>query len=164
MKTGPLYQIEPLYGICGRTVQHFKQENPMNFEKSCGAVVYADITGERRFLVEKMRHGHYALPKGHVEAGEKEHQTAEREILEETGLSVRVDTRFRETTQYSPAPGVIKTVVFFIARTDTTETCPQLTEVSAIFFLPLEEATAKLTFESDREVVRRAEKYIEQNM
>ena len=129
-------------------------------EKSCGAVVFAEIGGERRYLIEKMRHGHCALPKGHVEAGESEAQTAEHEILEETGLEVKVDTRFRETTEYSPAPGVMKKVIFFVARTEKTQTRAQQSEVSALYFLPLEEASAKLTFANDREVLRRADGFI----
>ena len=132
----------------------------MKREKSCGAVVYAETGNGRLYLVEKMLHGHYGLPKGHVEPGEIEKQTAEREILEETGLAVSVDTRFREVTSYSPAPGVMKDVVFFVARAGSTETTPQPTEVEAVFFLPLERALVRLTYESDREVIRRAEKYL----
>ncbi|MBQ5488320.1 MAG: NUDIX domain-containing protein [Clostridia bacterium] len=132
----------------------------MKQEKSCGAVVYAETGRGRLYLVEKMLHGHFGLPKGHVEPGENEKQTAEREILEETGLRVSVDTRFREVTTYSPAPGVMKDVVFFVARAANTRTTPQPTEVESIAFLPLEKALTRLTYESDREVVRRADSYL----
>ena len=41
---------------------------------------------------------------------EKEADTAKREILEETGLTVELDTRFRELVIYAPRRGVIKDV------------------------------------------------------
>lgn len=40
----------------------------------------------RVFLIEKMAKGHQSLCKGHVEGNETEHETASREILEETKL------------------------------------------------------------------------------
>ena len=97
---------------------------------------------------------------GHLERGEDVAACMEREILEETGLLVSVDTRFREVTTYSPAPGVMKDVVFFVARAANTRTTPQPTEVESIAFLPLEKALTRLTYESDREVVRRADSYL----
>ena len=74
----------------------------MKQEKSCGAVVYAETGRGRLYLVEKMLHGHFGLPKGHVEPGENERQTAEREILEETGSwsrSTRASARSRPTAR-----------------------------------------------------------------
>ena len=56
----------------------------MIYEKSCGAVVY-DIHNDYPFVVvEYMKKGHVSLPKGHMEEGETEEETAAREILEET--------------------------------------------------------------------------------
>ena len=53
-------------------------------EKSCGAVVYRMEKGRRLYLLLHYCEGHWDLPKGHVEAGESEEQTARREISEET--------------------------------------------------------------------------------
>ena len=58
-------------------------------EKSCGAVIYTESRGRRIYLIELMQKGHCSICKGHVEEDESEHQTAEREIFEETGLSVK---------------------------------------------------------------------------
>lgn len=86
-------------------------------EKSCGAVVYR--IGERGlfFLVEHMVQGHVSIPKGHVEGNETEEETAIREIREETGLEVRLDTVFRHDVYYSPGEGIRKQVIFFAAET-----------------------------------------------
>jgi len=63
----------------------------MKKEKSCGAVVYREQDKKRFYLI--LRHkrkgtkgGHWDLPKGHVEENESEHQTALREVKEETNL------------------------------------------------------------------------------
>ena len=130
-------------------------------EKSCGAVVYWQGEGERLYLIEQMRGGHFAMPKGHVEAGESEAQTAAREIREETGLLVTVDTGFRQTATYSPYPGCVKEVVYFTARASSRETTVQPEEVRAIVWLPLREALERLSYESDREILRAADAWLD---
>lgn len=132
----------------------------MKKEKSCGAVVVRREGGELRYLIETMAAGHVSLPKGHVEGAETEEETARREIREETGLRARVDTRFRRTITYSPCPGVSKDVVFFTAEAEAGEIVPQTSELRAAAFLPLEEALAALTFDSDRQVLEAAAEYL----
>ena len=132
----------------------------MIYEKSCGAVIYTERDGGRLYLVEQMRKGHFSLCKGHVEAGETELQTAEREIWEETGLRVAFADGFRETIAYSPYEDCMKTVVFFLARADSVEVTAQEEEVREIRWLSLEDALATLSFESDRETVRKAEAFL----
>ena len=51
-------------------------------EKSCGAVVYKIVNNQYYFLIEKMKRGHFSIPKGHVEKGESGLETAYREIKE----------------------------------------------------------------------------------
>ncbi len=133
----------------------------MKHEKSCGAVVYTVKDGQIFILVEKMRLGHTSIPKGHVENGESEEDTALREIMEETALPVQLDTGFRRTINYSPEPGVSKDVVFFAARALGNNIVPQASEVSQALFLPADDAIAAMTFDSDRETIRAACRYIE---
>lgn len=58
----------------------------MKEEKSCGAVLLRWECNELEVLLVRHRNGsHWSFPKGHVEAGEQERQTALREIREETG-------------------------------------------------------------------------------
>ena len=132
----------------------------MIYEKSCGAVVYTETAEGRRYLIEQMRQGHYAVCKGHVEGDETEEETAQREILEETGLAVKVDTAFREETAYSPYEGCRKQVIYFIARADRTETQVQPEEVRAILWLPFDEALKVMTYENDRQLLTKAEYYL----
>ncbi len=134
----------------------------MKHEKSCGAVVYKTSDGEHRFLIEHMALGHTSIPKGHMEKGETEEQTAVREIKEETNLDVRLDTRFRRTISYSPYPGVQKEVVFFLAEAASETLINQECEVSALEWMPFEEALGAVTYDTDKETLKAAEAYLKE--
>lgn len=129
----------------------------MIYEKSCGAVIYTQLDGNRLYLVELMQKGHCSICKGHVEGDESELQTAAREILEETGLSVKFKDGFRECVEYSPYANCKKTVVFFLARAGSMDVTAQKEEVKEIYWLPFEEAMAALTFDSDKEILQKAD-------
>ena len=64
----------------------------MNYEKSCGAVIWRSLGGKREYLIilnkKSPASGHWGFPKGHIEADESEADTARREILEEVGLKI----------------------------------------------------------------------------
>ena len=70
------------------------------YEKSCGAVIFYKTRQDTKILLVKNNNGRYwSFPKGHIEDGENEHQTAIREIKEETGLDVTIFNGFREKIQ-----------------------------------------------------------------
>lgn len=129
-------------------------------EKSCGAVVYKKEEEKIYFLIEEMKAGHYSIPKGHVENNETEIETALREIKEETNLEVNLDSNFREVVSYSPYEGCIKDVVFFVAEAKTFDMKEQLIEVTSLKWLEPVDAINILTFDSDKEVLRKALKYL----
>ena len=89
----------------------------MLHEKSCGAIVYRKYHGNTEILLIKhINSGHWSFPKGHVEGDETEEETAKREIMEETGIDVNLDTTFREIVSYSPRKDTQKIVVYFIGK------------------------------------------------
>ena len=59
------------------------------YEKSCGAVVFCQKDSDIKFLLVRERSGFWCFPKGHMEAGESEQETALREVKEETGITVK---------------------------------------------------------------------------
>lgn len=133
-------------------------------EKSVGAVVFRETSGgSREYLIERMGLGHISIPKGHVEAGETEVETCRREILEETGLEVQIDTGFRWVITYDPYPGITKDVVFFVARYSGDKTPEDLhdQEVTSSEWHPLVEALFLITHDSDKETLIRADRYLE---
>ena len=114
----------------------------------------------RLYLIEQMQKGHRSICKGHMEKDESEHQTAAREILEETGLTVKFVEGFREIIEYSPYENCLKTVVFFLAYTDSMNVVSQEEEIKEIYWLSFDEAMTALTFDSDRATLQKAEQFL----
>lgn len=139
------------------TEQYFDSRYKCLYEKSCGAVLYTEQDGEQKYLLITNRSGHVGFPKGHVEYGENEHQTAAREIAEETGLHVRFHPDFCERFTYTIYTAVHKEQVLFLAEFQAQEiTIPQ-EEISSYFLVNYEEAMRALNFRQDREVLQKAE-------
>ncbi len=128
----------------------------MKYEKSCGAVIFRKAADWNVLLIRHTKGRHISFPKGHVEPGETESQTAEREVLEETGLRVRVDRRFRAENRYNIRPDTQKLVVIFAALTDQVEITPQPEEIAEAFWMPIAQANDYLTYERDRKIMRDA--------
>lgn len=84
------------------------------FYKSCGVLPYRLMGDRREYLVVYERFSQcWSLPKGHMEPGETEAQTALRELLEETGLTAELDTSRSAVIEYPISPKARKQVVFF---------------------------------------------------
>lgn len=128
-------------------------------EKSCGIIL---INDEGEYLILRHQPGHWDFPKGHVEAGEAEEETALREIREETGLRAEIIPGFRETINYLVKGHIPKEVVFFIGRPLTCEVTLQEEEISDYRFLPYELAREQLTFKSNRELLDKAQGFVAQ--
>lgn len=134
----------------------------MKYEKSCGAVIFRkDENGWNVLLIRHARGKHISFPKGHMEAGELESHTAEREVFEETGIRVKVDRRYRAENRYNIRPDVQKLVVIFAAVTAQVEIIPQPEEIAEANWYPVEEALNRLTYERDRKILREALTHIE---
>lgn len=137
----------------------------MTFEKSCGAVVFRNERrdGELHRYVLMIKHsprGHHSFPKGHVEAGETEIRTAEREVFEETAVRIHINEKFRQPVFYRPKPGVKKEVVYFLAFTRQTEIKPRPGEIAEVAWIPMEEAEELLSHSNDRRVLSLAIQYV----
>ena len=133
----------------------------MNYEKSCGAIVYRKHHGNTEILlVRHLKSGHWSFPKGHMEAGETEEDTARREIKEETGLDVLLDTGFRETVNYSPKKNTKKTVVYLVGMVASHELIPQQDEISELRWLEIEQAGNVLTYDNDKLLANKAKSFI----
>lgn len=127
----------------------------MRTEKSCGAVVFRNKNDNIQvLLIRHLNGGHWAFPKGHVEKGETEEQTALREILEETGLAVELDNRYRQVVSYSPKKDVVKDVVYFVATASSdAATVAQEEEISQIVWVDMHKAADYVSFDNDKKVL-----------
>lgn len=129
----------------------------MILEKSCGAIVYRRHHGNLEILLIKhVNSGHWSFPKGHVEEGETEVETALREVKEETGIDIIIDPTFRETVTYFPRKDTQKIVVYFIAKAKNFEYVPQEEEIAQIKWVDICHATSVLTYENDKTIVNKA--------
>ncbi len=126
----------------------------MKNEKSCGAVVFRkNDSGTQILLIKHLNGGHWAFPKGHIEDGETEEETAIREIMEETGISVTIDTSYRNVVTYSPRRDVIKDVVYFVAETNCEKTVAQESEISQIKWVDMHTAVEHVSYANDKKVL-----------
>lgn len=131
------------------------------YEKSCGAIVFYRAPEELRVLLVKNKNGRYwSFPKGHVELGENERQTAVREIKEETDLDVKIHPGFRETSDYCPFGKVRKRVVFFLAESFTDDVHIQESEIDYFIWVPFKQAREMCCYENDLRVIDKAERYL----
>ena len=94
--------------------QYFQYTIDSLFQKSCGVLPYRITEGRREYLIVFEQFSQcWSLPKGHMEAGETEAETALRELWEETGLSAQLDTTRQAVIEYPISPIARKQVVFF---------------------------------------------------
>ena len=123
----------------------------MKYERSCGAVIF---DGDKVLVIQQVK-GHWGFPKGHVEDGETEVETAISEIKEETNLDVQIDETHRYVEHYSPEEGIEKDVVFFVAKKIGGEIIVQEEEVKCTEWLLPKDAMEKLTFESSKNILKK---------
>ena len=126
-----------------------------------GLIVY----NARLLLIATQKGKRWQLPKGHIEEGETPEQAAIREVQEETGVTGRI---------VAPLPGVEywfiekgprrihKKVDYFLldyVSGDSVNFDPE--EVSGTGWFSWETGIARLTFENERKVARRAREILE---
>ena len=85
----------------------------MTYEKSCGAIIFND---KNEVLLIQQNSGNWGFPKGHMEKGETEVQTAIREIKEETNVDIEINEKYRYEILYLQREDMTKTVVYFVAK------------------------------------------------
>ncbi len=131
------------------------------YERSCGAVVFRKINNEIRYLlIRNRRSSNWSFPKGHVENGETLEDTAIREVLEETGLRIKILPGFKCKSEYSIQNRIQKTVQIFVASTEDTQTIIQQEEIEDYLWLTYEKAYQQLKFENDKSILKDAHDYL----
>lgn len=129
-------------------------------EYSAGAVLFCDADSRRLYVLVTELSGNTGLPKGHVEAGESNVQTALREIREETGLTARIVPGFEGDIVYPQGKGMLKHFAYFLAQFDADQELQSGVDVIA-HLLPYEQALRKLSFADVRTVLRKADDFLE---
>lgn len=107
-------------------------------QKSCGVIPYRRNQENMEYLIVLQTNGCWSFPKGHMEPGETEIQTALRELREETGLSASLQMDLRTVSEYEIAPYVRKQVVLYVGEV-RGEVALQETEVVRCLWVGKEE-------------------------
>lgn len=134
----------------------------MKYEKSCGAVVFTRVDGQIKFALVQQLQGFYSFPKGHVEQGESEQETALREIYEELHLSPTLLEGFRTVDEHiiPHKPDVIKQIVYFLGEYADQEIVFQREELLSAPLVTYEEAMALFKYESSKRILNEAYDFI----
>jgi 8-oxo-dGTP pyrophosphatase MutT (NUDIX family) len=111
-----------------------------------------------------------ALPKGLIDEGENPVETAIREVREETGVAAALITKLTDIKYvyirtWADRERVFKIVSFYLLRYQSgriDEIKPEMRiEVRRALWLPLEKAPVKLSYSGERQVVRKAQEYLQ---
>ncbi len=120
-------------------------------EKSCGCII---IKNGKVLLVYEKNRNFWGFPKGHVENGETEIETALREVKEEVGLDVDIYVEKRYTLNYIIRNEIDKTTVLYIAKPKNEKLVVQENEIENVKWCDFKEALNTLTFENWKELFR----------
>jgi len=139
----------------------------MKREHSCGVVPLKKEGPDIYVLLIVHKGGkHWGFPKGHKDPGETDMQTAERELREETGLSVTKwlsNRPYVETyTFYKFHEKIQKKVSYFPAFVEG-ELSLQLDEIVDSRWVPIGNAKEHLTFKEAKEICLKVETLLGDN-
>ena len=111
-------------------------------EKSCGAIVF---NGNSVLIIEQFQ-GFYSFPKGHVEKGETEQETAIREVKEETNIDIEITSNKRYTINYIIGNRIKKEVAI------SYDLKSQENEIISCEFVDKSKVLDKLTYDNVKEL------------
>lgn len=122
-------------------------------EKCCGCII---IENNKVLLVYEKNGNFWGFPKGHMEKGENEIETALREVKEEVGLDVEIiDKERRYILNYIIRDEIDKTTVLYLAIPKNKEIVMQESEIKKVKWCDFEEALKTLTFDNSKEVFKK---------
>lgn len=119
-------------------------------EKACGCI----ISENNKILLIRQISGMWGFPKGHVEEGETEEQTAIREVKEETNIDVQVDSSKRYVMHYKTDKGKYKEVVFFIGKKIGGYLRMQPEEIIEAGWFDYEDALKIISYDNTRDLFK----------
>jgi 8-oxo-dGTP pyrophosphatase MutT (NUDIX family) len=126
-------------------------------ELTYGVIAFRRRAGVLEFLlIKKSRGGWWALPKGHPEEGETPQAAAIRETFEETGLQVRIVSKFRKSISFPLPNKRRKIVTFFLGKKVSGRLHSRDHEVAATGWFAFDRASQLIRHHEMREALRSA--------
>ena len=134
------------------------------YEKSCGAVLFRKEKDGLSFVLVTSPKRYWGFPKGHIERGETEKETAIREIREETSLQVRFLEGFRAVDEHpllrEGRPNSIKRTVYFLAQYENQTPVPIDPEIAEVRLMNYGDAYRALYSERLKEILKEANDFL----
>lgn len=96
--------------------QYFDYTIDSLVRRSCGVIPFRQVDEAREYLIVLQTNNCWSFPKGHMDRGETETQTALRELYEETGLTATLIPRATALSEYPTKMGSLKQVVLFLGE------------------------------------------------
>ncbi len=95
--------------------------------------------------------------------GETKEETALREVLEETGIHMRLIEGFECISKYKIQNRIEKVVSIFVGTTQDTSTSIQAEEIEDYIWLTYDRALSLLKFDNDKNIITAAHNFLNQN-
>lgn len=139
----------------------------MRFEFSAGGIVYKKNGGRISILIaQHSQHHGWVFPKGLIgdyRKGEKKEESAVREVEEETGIKAKIIKPLPPVTYWFAFKGekIKKTVYYFLMEYIDGDTSKRDFEMEKVEWIPMEEVDNKLTYNSDKNIWKEAQKLLE---
>ena len=130
--------------------------------RAAGGIVHRPTPGGEPevLLVHRPRYDDWSLPKGKADPGERDEETALREVEEETGLRCALGAPAGHT-RYRDSKGRDKVVHYWLmeppASGDGAGSFVPNDEVDELRWYTVPEAAERLTYAHDRELLQKAE-------
>lgn len=137
----------------------------MRLIHSAGIVIYKydPVTNERLYILLQYLKGYWDFAKGKLEPGETAIEAAIREVKEETNLDIDIHPGFEETLDYffkERNGPVHKYVTFFVGEAKSSDVVMSWEHINFLW-LPYQAALDQLNFENAKEILRKAEHFLQ---
>ena len=137
----------------------------MALRKSCGVIPFLVEAGTVKILLLQHLDGHWGFPKGGQESGEKDWETARRELWEEVGIAdfeVVDGVRLSHSYEFEKGGATVqKEVVYFLGRVAYSDLKIQESELLSAKWLSVEEVRRNLAHKESIEILETAASHIE---
>lgn len=148
-----------------------RMEEKVKREFSAGGVVYKKENDKILWLIiqpsaagQTWRKGRWQLPKGWIDEDETGQQAAIREVEEEGGVKAEIIDKIDRINIFfydENKQKVVKNIVFFLMKYKGGSEKDHGRETEEAVWLPYKKAYKQLTFKSEKEILEKAKKILE---
>lgn len=158
--TGKIYYEPQIRECLGFYEKGYNSEFEFYMQKKCGIILFTCDNGKPEYyLMENKKTGHVGFPDGYMVFGEKEEETAVREVLEKTGIFVQISEKFRSEYVFAPSENTREKAVYFLASYNGV--IPVISDMESYsgISLKFEDAVKKLDYPQDIILLMEARDY-----